>query len=100
MNTTNSVVATAAIVTVGKWSNDETISVRIVVGGLFLAISLSIMEQSSPKFASRFATLVLVVAAFTYVPAIAYKAGLTNVKPPDWGGLISTGRKTMGGRKK
>jgi hypothetical protein len=99
MNTTNSVVATAAIVTVGKWSNDETVSVRIVVGGLFLAIALATMEQANPKLASRFATLVLVVAAFTYVPAIAYKAGLTKRKPPNWGGLI-TGRETMGGRKK
>lgn len=85
MNTTSSVVATAAIVTIGKWSNDETISVRIAVGGAFLAIGLAALDQGSPVLASRFALLVFVVAAFMYVPAIAYKAGLTSIRPPRWG---------------
>jgi hypothetical protein len=88
VNTTNSVVATATIVAAGKWANDETISVRIVIGGAFLAIGLSLMEQANPKLASRFALLVLTVAAFMYVPHIAYKAGLITRKPPDWEGRV------------
>lgn len=93
MNTTNSVVGTALVVAVGKWSQDETIGVRVVVGGFFLAVLLSVMEQGSPKLASRFALLVFVVAAFMYVPAIAYKAGLTDIEPPDWDGRIRKSRR-------
>lgn len=84
MNTTNSVVATAAIVTVGKWSNDEPLTPRIFVGGMFLALGLAMMEQANQKLASRFALLILVAATFSYVPSIAYKAGLTNRKPKPW----------------
>ena len=86
--TTNSVVATAAIVTVGKWSNNEEITARVAVGGVMLAVGLAMMEQANEKFAQRFALLILVVASFMYVPAIAYKAGLTNTKPPRWDGAI------------
>jgi hypothetical protein len=100
MSTTNSVVATAAIVTIGKWANDEKLSVRIVIGGMFLAVGLAMLEQGSPKLASRFALLVLVVASFMYVPVVAYKAGLTNITPPQWGGLVPGQGGASGGRKK
>ena len=88
MNTTNSVVATAAIVTIGKWANDDEITPRVAVGAVFLAMALVMMEQGSPKLASKFALLIFVVAAFMYIPGIAYKAGLTNTKV-EWGGMIS-----------
>jgi predicted Na+-dependent transporter len=104
MSATNSVVATAAIVAAGKWANDESISIRLVVGGVFLALGLTMMENANPLLGKRFATLLLVTAAFLYVPLIAYKAGLTTIKPPTWGGLITTtdGRDhgRSGGRKK
>jgi hypothetical protein len=91
--TTNSVVATAAIVTVGKWTNDEKMTPRVIVGGAFLAIGLALMEQANQRFAQRFAVLILVVAMFMYVPHIAYAAGLTNQKPVDWGGRITRTRR-------
>lgn len=82
--TTSSVVATAAIVTVGKWSQDETLDVKVVGGGAFLALGLALLDRANPTLASRFALLILVVAMFMYVPAIAYEAGLTKRKPPRW----------------
>lgn len=81
MDTNNAVIGTAAIVTVGTWAQEKPISVKIVVGGVFLALGLSLMDQASPKLASRFALLILVVAAFMYIPAIAYKAGLIDNNP-------------------
>jgi predicted tellurium resistance membrane protein TerC len=104
MDTSNSVVATAGIVVVGTWVQDKPLNVRIVVGGMFVAVFLSLMSQGNPKFASRFATLILVAAAFMYVPAIAYKMGLTDIQPPSWNGRVKVNRKSAGaghpGRKK
>lgn len=78
MDTNNAVVATAAVVVAGQWAKDKPISIRIVVGGMFLAIGLSLMNEASPKLASRFAVLILTVAIFAYVPAIAYSTGLAK----------------------
>lgn len=81
MNTTSAVVATGVIVTIGQWSDDKHLSVRVVVGAGALALALAAMPD---VLAERFAALFLVVAAFLYIPSIAYKAGLTKVKPPKW----------------
>lgn len=81
MDTNNAVIGTAAIVIVGTWAQDKPVSVRIVVGGMFAAIGLSLLNEASPKLAGRFAMLILIVAMFEYVPAIAYKAGLINSVP-------------------
>lgn len=86
-STTNAVVLTGVIVTAGKWAQDEPLSMRIVVGGTALAVSLAAMNEGAPELASKFATLVVVIAAFMYLPAIAYRAGLTNVRPPRWGNV-------------
>lgn len=86
--TTNAVVGTAAIVTVGKWvSDDEEMDAGVVVGGVILALSLALIEQANPQLAKRFAVLILVVAMFMYVPEIAFAAGLTNSRP-QWSGKV------------
>lgn len=85
-STTNAVVLTGTMVTVGKWANDEPLSIRVVVGGAFLAVGLATMAEIAPDLAGKFATLVVVVSAFMYLPVIAYRLGLTNIKPPEWGG--------------
>jgi hypothetical protein len=84
MNPATSVVLTGVIVTAGEWAKGEPVSIKVVVGGTVLAIGLSVMYESDPKLASQFATLVLLVAAFTYLPAVFYKLGLTKTKPVKW----------------
>ena len=73
MNTTNAAVGAGVLVTVGRWSEGDTLSVRVVVGVVFLAIILSILP---PKVANPFAALVLVAVAFRYLPGVIAKTGL------------------------
>lgn len=91
LSTTNAAVLTGATVTVGKWAAGETLDIKTVVGATFLAIGLSVMDEVAPELASKFAMLVVVIALFAYLPAIAWKAGLLDhskyPKPPVWGGV-------------
>jgi hypothetical protein len=81
-------ITTTVIVVVGQWSQDKPITARIVVGGGVASLALSVMNESAPQVASRFALLLLVIALFTYGPAIAWKFGLLDHKtykqPPTW----------------
>lgn len=85
MNPATSVVLTGVIVTTGEWAKGEPVSIKVVVGGAVLAIGLSVMNESQPKLASQFGALILLAAAFTYLPAVFYKLGLTQQKPVKWG---------------
>lgn len=96
MGTTSTVVSAAAIVTAGRWVNDEPLSSRVVVGGGALILALALIGESNEIFGRRIAQMVLLTAAFLYVPAIAYAAGLTKIKPPDW----MPGSKSPDDRKK
>jgi hypothetical protein len=75
MNTTQTVVATAAIVVAGKWQKDEPIDVRIAVGGGILAIGLSILSNINEEFARLFSYTVLIAALYTYGPTLAKSLG-------------------------
>lgn len=87
--TTTAVVAAGAVVVIGTWSSEKSLTPRIFVGGTFLAIALALMEQASSVLAARFALLVFIVATFMYGPAIVYRAGLTKQLPASWGGPLS-----------
>lgn len=78
MNTTTAVVATGAIVVAGKWANDEPLSVKLAVGVGAFALALTLIGEANDKLASQFALLVLILAMFRYVPAIAKKTGLVK----------------------
>lgn len=84
MNPATATVITGVTVILGEWAKDEPVSMRVIVGGTVLTLGLSVMAESQPVIASRFATLIVLVAAFTYLPAIFYKVGLTSTKPPKW----------------
>lgn len=83
---TTAVVLTGVTVVLGEWAGGHGIRMRTVVGGTFLAVSLSVLGEVSPDLAGKFGALVLTVAAFTYGPSIASKLGLLppGVKPPKW----------------
>lgn len=77
MDTTTSVVLTASIVSVGRWSEGKSLSVDVVVGGAALAIMLAAMGSANEAFAEKFALLILVAASFKYLVPIAKKVGWT-----------------------
>lgn len=79
MDTTTSAILSVVIVTVGQWAKkDGKISIKLVVGMMFLVLMLSALEGANEKFAKQFATLILVGAVFTYALPIIKKLGLTK----------------------
>jgi hypothetical protein len=79
MDTTTAVFATGIVVFAGQWAKeDEGPSIKLVVGGMVLAVFLSAMSQSNDKLASQFATLVLVGAILTYAIPITKKLGYSK----------------------
>lgn len=81
MNTTTSVVATGVIVTVGQLSSGQSTSISTIVGAAGAAIGLTLLPD---QIAEPLAVVILMVAGFTYLPAIAFKLGFIQTKPPDW----------------
>lgn len=79
MDTTTSVVLAVVIVTVGKWAEkDGKISIKLVIGMMFLTLFLSAMENSNEKLARQFAALVLVGAILTHIVPITKKLGFSK----------------------
>lgn len=78
MNTTQTVVATAAIVVAGKWQKNEPIDVRIAVGGGILAIGLSILSNINEEFARLMSYVVIVSAVYVYGPALVEALGFSG----------------------
>lgn len=75
-STTNSIVLTGTIVTVGRWAEGKSLSVKVVTGAVFVAIGLAAMGEIAPQVAQPFGILILVMALWLYFPAIAKKAGI------------------------
>lgn len=75
METGPSVVGTAAIVALGRWSQDKSIDMRYVVGTGIYAVIISLIEQGNTKLAQQFALLVFVGALFMNVIPVASKLG-------------------------
>lgn len=84
INVGNSVLLTGVIVTAGTFAADQSVSGRTIVGGAFLGIGLLTLAEVNYDLASKFAFLILLTAAFNYVPSIAYSLGLIKEKPTAW----------------
>lgn len=79
MDTTTLTVLSVVIVTVGQWSKkDGKVSIKLVVGGMVLAIMLAAMDSANEKLARQFAALILVTVLLTYMIPIAKKLGFTK----------------------
>jgi len=79
MDTTTSVVLTVVIVSVGQWAKkDGSISIKLVVGMMVLAIMLSALESGNEKLAKQFAALILVGAVLVYAVPITKKLGFAK----------------------
>jgi hypothetical protein len=75
---TNTVFATGCVVVVGRWASNETVNVKVVTGGLFLALLLTGISSANERFAQTFATTLLVLAIFTYGLPIAEILGFAT----------------------
>lgn len=82
MNITNAMVATGAIVTAGQWSLGKPLDIRVIIGAAGSAVGISFLPD---EIAGKLAGLILLTSALTYVPNIAWKAGLLKDQPPAWG---------------
>lgn len=71
MQTSQLVVTTAVVVTVGRWAQKKPFTPNVLIGAAGLAIGLSVMSESDPGLAARFALLILIAAALTYGQDIA-----------------------------
>ena len=73
-----SLALTGVVVATGRWSKDQTLAARPVVGLAFAAIAIALLSEADPEFGAQFAFLILVGALFVYGPSIAKKVGLTK----------------------
>lgn len=79
MDTTTATLATVVVVFTGQWAKkNEGPSIKLAVGGMVLAVFLSVMSQSNEKLASQFASLILVGALLTYAIPITKKLGFSK----------------------
>lgn len=70
MKASNIILLAALLVLMGKWSRNQKVTSGIIVGGLFSALVISILDSSQPKLARGFAYLFLVAAALEYLSPI------------------------------
>ncbi len=74
--TTTYTVGTVVVATAGTWAKGETLTPRIIVGGVFLALSLSILQRQAPPVASRLAALIFLTSLFVYGPDLIEKLNI------------------------
>jgi hypothetical protein len=75
MSPTNSAVLTAGVTITGRWAQGKGPTFKLAIGAFVYAIMLSLVWDANEQLASQLALLVLISAAFLYVPAIVKKLG-------------------------
>lgn len=78
MNTTTSAVAAGVMVAAGRWSQGKDVGVEIAIGSAGVALILSLLANANEKLAQQFGLLILLAAAFAYLPGIVQKLGLNR----------------------
>ncbi len=80
MNALTSTMLTALIVIGGRWADDKKLNIQVVVGLMFMGISLALLSEANEKFARQFGLLIVAGAVFVYGGQIVGKSGLTGKK--------------------
>lgn len=78
MNTTTSAVMTGAMVYAGRWAQGKEIDIKVAIGTAGVALILSLIAQGNEKLAQQFGLLILLGAAFAYLPTIVQKLELNK----------------------
>jgi hypothetical protein len=74
MKSATIVLLTSIIVLLGRWSQGKKVEAKIVVGGIFAALIISILDSTQPQLAKGFALLFLTGASLTYIGPILTNA--------------------------
>lgn len=75
MRSSTIMLLAALFVMLGRWSQGKTFDAKVIVGGLFAALIISMMDSADPKLARGFAWLFFVSAALTYLDPILQGVG-------------------------
>ena len=75
MSPTNSAVLTAGLTITGRWAQGKGPTFKLAIGAFVYTIILSLIWDANQELASQMALLVLISAAFLYVPPIVKKLG-------------------------
>ena len=75
MKSSSIVILTALFIMLGRWAKGQSVDSKIIIGGLFAALVISIMDESAPKLARGFAWLFFVSAVLTYLDPILQGVG-------------------------
>ena len=78
IGTTETALLTGTVVIVGRWAEDEDLSMRVIVGSVFLAVGLTVVGMINDKLAQGFGILILVTALLRYALPIIKKAGFAK----------------------
>lgn len=76
MDTIGATVGTGVLVVAGKWAAGEPITIKIAIGVGVLALCFAVFDAMNPDLASKFAIMVLLLAAFKYLPPLVSKLNL------------------------
>jgi len=78
MNPVIASLLVGAMTTFGRWAKGKGLTVDTVVGVVFLALCLSLIEQANEKLARSFGLLVVVGVGIVYAPIIIDATGLAG----------------------
>lgn len=78
MNPVLASLLVGGMTTVGRWAKGKGLTADTVVGVVFLALSLSLIEQANEKLSRAFGLLVVVAVAIVYAPIIIDATGLAK----------------------
>lgn len=78
MNPVMTSLLVGAMTTFGRWAKGKGLTVDTVVGVVFLALCLSLIEQANEKLARSFGLLVVVGVGIVYAPIIIDATGLAG----------------------
>ena len=71
-------MTTGVIVAAGRWAGGQPLDIKFAIGFGFYAISMSVLSSANDELAGQFALLVLLLAAFRYLPPLLSKLQITS----------------------
>lgn len=75
MDTNTEIVLTGVIVATGRWAENKSLNMGIVVGGGVAAIMLTLVAQANQSLADKMGLMILLAACFIYLPSIVNSLG-------------------------
>lgn len=70
MRASTIMILAALFVLLGRWAKGQTFEAKVIIGGLFAALIISMIDSANPKLARGFAWLFFVSAVLTYLDPI------------------------------